>query len=52
MEVYLILVKDFPEADPEARMKIHMVCKEAITGSMSKRARERATSKSTLIHGT
>lgn len=48
MEADLILVKDFPEADPEARMKVHMVYKDAITGKMSKRVRKRAPSRLTL----
>lgn len=48
MEADLILVKDFPEADPEARMKVHMVYKDVITGKMSKRVRKRAPSRLTL----
>lgn len=35
LEGYLIPVKDFPEADPVARMEAHMVHKEAIAGNMS-----------------
>lgn len=48
MEADLILVKDFPEADPEAKMKVHMVYKDVITGKMSKRVRKRAPSRLTL----
>lgn len=39
MEMYLILVKDSPEADPEARMQIHGY-QEAIAGNMSNRVRK------------
>ena len=44
----MILVKDFPEADPGARMTVLRVYKEAITGNMSERVRKGATSRLTL----
>lgn len=40
MEIYLVLVKDSPEAAPEARIQVRVVYLEAIAGNMSNRARK------------